>query len=122
MYHRTYFSIRKTNVITMKFISFFEKRRYAIIIGLLLLITIIFSLSIITTSVTAEKSVTREKTVTSVKIEKGDSLWSIANLYITDEYKDMNTYIKEIMDSNGLTSDVLYEGSYIIVPYYTAKR
>jgi LysM repeat protein len=106
----------------MKFIAFFEKKRYMMIIGLLLLISIILSLSFITTRVTAERSVTREKTVTSVKIEKGDSLWSIANLYISDEYKDMNTYIKEIMDSNGLTSDVIHEGSYIIVPYYTVKR
>jgi LysM repeat protein len=73
----------------------------------------------ISTKVTAGRSDSRVKLVTSVKIEKGDSLWSIAEEYFTDDYADINTYIKEIKRSNGLTSDIIHEDCYIIVPYYT---
>lgn len=68
--------------------------------------------------VTAEKLITKEKKVISVKIEKGDTLWSIANEYISEEYTDLNSFIQEIKFSNGLTSDQIYEGRYIIVPVY----
>ena len=82
----------------------------------------ILSFGIISTIVKAEKSPSREKLVTSVMIEKGDSLWSIASEYITEEYADMNKYIYEIKKSNGLTSDAIHEGCYIIVPYYTSHK
>ena len=41
-------------------------------------------------------------TITSVKIEEGDSLWSIANEYYTDEFSSISAYID----------------SYILVPQY----
>jgi hypothetical protein len=37
---------------------------------------------------------------------------------MTDEYDDMNEYIKEIKDSNGMDSDDIHVGNFIIVPYY----
>lgn len=60
----------------------------------------------------------RTKTVTSVLIKKGDSLWSIADQYMTEEYSDLNEYIEEIKKCNGITSDIIHEDQYIIVPYY----
>lgn len=60
----------------------------------------------------------RIKTATSILIKEGDSLWSIAGRYITDEYSDRNEYIKEIKECNGLTSDIIHEDQYIIIPYY----
>ena len=60
----------------------------------------------------------RVKTVKSILIQKGDSLWSIAGEYITDEYSDRNEYIKEIMECNGLSSDIIHEDQYILIPYY----
>jgi len=114
--------IRRNRLVNAKLAASLDKNRTTILIGLILVLSIILSLSIITTKVTAERALEREKTVTSVKIEKGDSLWSIASHYFTDEYKDMNVYIEEIKLSNGLTSDTIHEGRYIIVPYYTVKR
>ncbi|MGB8453863.1 MAG: LysM peptidoglycan-binding domain-containing protein [Anaerocolumna sp.] len=122
MKHKYYYGIRKNDLIYAKLAPFMERNKNMIIVGLIILTSMILSLSIITTKVTAERAATREKLVTSVKIEKGDSLWSIASQYITEEYTDMNSYIDEIMNSNGLTSDVIHEGNYIIVPYYTVKR
>ncbi|NLK74863.1 MAG: LysM peptidoglycan-binding domain-containing protein [Clostridiales bacterium] len=80
---------------------------------------ILISAGLISTTVTAEKEKERYKRVTTVEIKKGDTLWSIASDYITDEYRDINDYIKEIKDSNGLDSDTIHAGNYIIVPYYS---
>ncbi len=69
-------------------------------------------------NVSADNPVTRKKQVISLRIEKGDTLWSIAQEYRTEEYDDLNEYIDEIKSSNGLFTDTIHEGNYIIVPYY----
>lgn len=68
--------------------------------------------------VSADINNNRNKQVVSIRIEKGDTLWKIAKDYITEEYGNINEYIDEIKLSNGLDTDNIYEGSYIIVPYY----
>lgn len=97
----------------------FLKYKTIILIACLIFSILLLSIGIISTSVEAEKSVFHEKTVTSVKIEKGESLWSIAKEYYTEDFGDMKTYVKEIKRSNGLDTDIIHEDSYIIVPYYT---
>lgn len=88
-------------------------------IGLaVLLILVFFSVFFITKTVTAQRSIDRTKLVTSIEVKKGDTLWSIASVYFTDEYDDLNEYINEIMNSNGMVSDEIHAGNYIIVPYY----
>lgn len=58
------------------------------------------------------------KLVESVQIEKGDSLWSIAKEYYSDECGGMKQYINEIKKTNHLYSDTIHEGNYLLVPYY----
>lgn len=88
-------------------------------IGLvILLIIIVFTFIFTTKTATAKNDNYRIKQVTSVQIQKGDTLWSIASRYMSCEYKDLNDYIEEIKFSNGLTSDKIHVGNYIIVPYY----
>ncbi len=110
-------SIQKSSF-QRKLTIMFEKKPTMIILGVFLFTVILLSFFNISTQVIAEKSPSKEKLVTSVKIEQGDSLWSIAETYMTEEYSDIYTYIDEIKRSNGLTSDVIHEGAYIIVPYY----
>jgi cell division protein YceG involved in septum cleavage len=56
----------------------------------------------------------------SIEIEKGDTLWSIANDYRDlGHYESTSEYIKEVRKINSLTSDNIIAGSYIIVPYYS---
>lgn len=98
----------------------FEKNPIIIFFGVFIFTVILLSFFTISTQVIAEKSPSREKLVTSMRIEKGDTLWSIAERYMTEEYSDIHTYINEIKRSNGLTSDVIHEGAYIIIPYYAA--
>lgn len=57
-------------------------------------------------------------TITSVKIEEGDSLWSIAKNHYTDEFSSLSDYISEIKRLNGLSSDTVYIDSYLLVPQY----
>ena len=61
------------------------------------------------------------KYYTSVQIESGDTLWAIASEYITDDYTDMNEYIREVCSINHISEDEIHAGQYIVVPYYAAE-
>lgn len=61
------------------------------------------------------------KYYTSIEIQRGDSLWSIAETYISDEYDSVQDYIDEIKSINHITDDTITQGSYLCVPYYAAK-
>jgi LysM repeat protein len=94
-----------------------KKRVWVAGIAVLLLL-ILISVFSLTKTVTAQPCGERVKLVTSIEVKKGDTLWSIASTYISDEYDNVNDYIKEIKDSNGITSDEIHAGNFIIVPYY----
>lgn len=89
--------------------------RYGLV---LLLLIFILSILCITKTVTAQRATERIKLVTSIEVRKGDTLWNIAAAYVTEEYDNLYEYIEEIKDSNGLISDEIHAGNYIIVPYY----
>lgn len=69
----------------------------------------------------ADHSSVKTYQISSVQIEEGDSLWSLASEYYTEEFSSIREYISEIKRMNGLSSDILYAGSYILIPYYTAE-
>ncbi|TAH63728.1 MAG: LysM peptidoglycan-binding domain-containing protein [Anaerolineaceae bacterium] len=96
-----------------------DKRRIRWIALVVFFIVMVFTVILATKKVTAKREGYRVKHVISVEIQKGDTLWSIASRHISDEYDNVNDYIAEIMISNGLTSDKIHAGNYIIVPYYT---
>lgn len=60
------------------------------------------------------------KYYTCISIDADDTLWSIADTYITDEYNSINQYIDEVKSINNLTSDKIYYGATLVVPYYAA--
>ena len=97
-------------------------KRKALFASIILSSLVLFiSVIIIPNTVKAKDSVKREKHIISVKIEEGDSLWSIAKQYITSEYNDIGDYIHEIKKANGLKSDTIHAGCYIIVPCYVEE-
>jgi len=69
----------------------------------------------------AAENTTKEYKITSVQIETGDSLWSFAEEFYTEEFSSIYQYITEIKRMNGLSSDTLYAGNYLLIPYYTAQ-
>ncbi len=95
-----------------------NKKRIWMLGAAILIVAILFSVCFITKTVTAQRNIDRTKLVTSIEVTKGDTLWSIASEFISEEYDDMNEYIEEIKDSNSMDSDDIHVGNYIIVPYY----
>lgn len=63
----------------------------------------------------------RYKYYTSIQIQTGDTLWSIAENYMTGEYADIYEYINEVMEINHLNSDFLQAGKRLCVPYYSSE-
>lgn len=110
---------RKAYVIMKEQNYFKENKRKIWLLGIILLVlTLLFSVGLFSKTVTAHNRSKRMKLVTSIEIENGDTLWSIASDYISYEYDDMNDYIEEIKKSNGLHSDSIHAGNYLVIPYY----
>ncbi len=68
----------------------------------------------------AASTETTYKYYTSIRIESGDTLWDIANEYVSDEYADKNEYMNEVCEINHISADEIHAGQYIVVPYYSA--
>lgn len=66
----------------------------------------------------AKESTEGQKYYTSIEIKEGDSLWSIAQSYISDEYNSVQEYIDELKTINTLDSDCINEAEYLTVAYY----
>jgi hypothetical protein len=96
-----------------------NKRKIWLIGSVILLATLFFSVFFMTKTVTAQRNSDRIKLVTCIEIQKGDTLWKIASDYMSEDYDNINDYIEEIKNSNGLLTDEIHAGNYIIVPYYT---
>lgn len=90
------------------------KRAVLLISGFILLCFITVSF-LYFKSAAHENSFSDDKLYRSVQIEKGDSLWSIANRYMTEDYTDIDQYMDELRDLNNLESDTLIEGNYLSV-------
>lgn len=61
------------------------------------------------------------KYYTSIRIEAGDTLWSLADAYADENFKSKEAFIKEVVRTNHLLDDSICEGDYLIVPYYSAE-
>lgn len=55
----------------------------------------------------------------SILVESGDSLWSIASEHQDAYLGDLDEYIEEIMQINGLVVEDIDAGEYIVIPVYT---
>ena len=57
----------------------------------------------------------------SVRVEAGDTLWTIADEYIQDMDIDKKEYIAEVCEINNIQEDEINAGDYIIVSYYSKE-
>lgn len=60
----------------------------------------------------------QETVYQSIRVNAGDTLWSIADSYMDGSDMDREAYMKEIKRINHITEKDLQAGSYIIVPSY----
>lgn len=91
-----------------------NKRIVMVAIVVVLLATVVTPIVNASTSKPA-----RTMYVKSIKIQEGDSLWSIATEYYTEEYASIQEYINEIKSSNNLYEDTIHTGNFLIIPYYS---
>lgn len=61
------------------------------------------------------------KYYTSVQILQGQTLNDIADIYMTDDYKNTSAYIEEVCTINHIFPDDIHEGEYLTVPYYSVE-
>lgn len=54
----------------------------------------------------------------SVKVCSGETLWEISKRYYTDEYENIHSYVKKIIQLNNMTDEEINSGAYVIIPYY----
>ena len=64
------------------------------------------------------KEVVMCKYYKSIEIDENDTLWSIAKEYAPDS--DIENYIAEVEEMNGIDGNQIHTGDYIIVPYYSS--
>ena len=99
------------------------KRRMILLLATLFVITVgsIVCGSIFSSAKNPTKDIPQYKYYKSITIQEGESLWSIAQEYRTDAYKDTCEYIHELKELNGLTSETIHEGQHLIVAYYDTQ-
>jgi hypothetical protein len=94
--------------------------KFALYGGLSLMIIAVISIFTIqpNPSVSAHSDHENTKYYTTIQIEAGDTLWGIADAYITPEYASLQDYIDEVQSINHISENEITAGCYITIPYY----
>lgn len=53
----------------------------------------------------------------SIEIEQGDTLWELAEEYMTDDYQSVQEYVQDLKRMNHLKDDTIISGQHLIVAY-----
>lgn len=61
------------------------------------------------------------KYYTSITVDCNETLWDIANEYMTEEYASVNDYIREVQEINSIVGTEIYYGEDLLVPYYSVE-
>ncbi len=100
-----------------------ELKRNFILTGLILILLILFLTIFSVKSNASEDPESKEyKHYLTVEILPGDSVYSIADEYMSNGYSSVNSLISEILYINNLSeTTVLISGNYLIVPVYSIR-
>ncbi len=93
----------------------------AIVIIVILSLGILLGTGIHALASSKEDPAAYNKYYTSVRVEAGDTLWTIADEYIMDLNIDKTEYIAEICALNNINGDEINAGDYIVVSYYSKE-
>ena len=97
-----------------------QKSFFVIALSMLLFI-IICSACFGTIRAQAADEASAYKYYTSIQITSGQTLNGIADIYMTDDYKNTSAYIEEVCMINHIFPDDIHEGEYLTVPYYSSE-
>ena len=98
-------------------------RRQKSILALVVLALVVFGI-LLGTGMNALASSDKDiasynKYYVSIRVESGDTLWTIADEYIDGFNIEKDDYIKEVCEINKISKDDIHAGDYIVVPYYS---
>lgn len=109
---------RKKEIIVKKRRKKLE-RRCLCMLTLCVLVAVVFGTLNFTAVDTKAEEPARYKYYASVYVDREDTLWSISEEYITDEYATIPELIDEIRTINHIQGDKVAYGDIISVPYYS---
>lgn len=98
-------------------VRFISTKKIFIIAGIIL-VTVLYILISHKDSPATSASNASKKYYKCITIEEGDTLWDIANEYKTEEYASTQDYIDEVLAMNNLNTDVIIDGTNLLIPYY----
>ena len=96
------------------------QKRVIALAGILLVSLLILLGSSIRTFASSRNNEPLHKYYTSICVEKGDSLWNLADQYTVAGVYDRDDFIEETCELNQLSDqNELHAGDYIVVGYYS---
>ena len=98
-----------------------QRSIFAIAIILIISLGILLSTSINAMASGKGDVASYNKYYKSIRIEAGDTLWSIADEYIADLNINKQDYIREICELNGIYEDEIRTGDYVVITYYSKE-
>lgn len=71
---------------------------------------------------TKETDTVYYKYYANIEIQPGDTLWALADEYMSDQYESRAAYLAEVRQLNGIgDSDSIVSGQYLVMPYYSTE-
>ena len=98
-----------------------QKKALAFIILIFVSIGLLLGTSINALASSKADIASYNKYYKSVRVESGDTLWTIADDYIQNLNIDKLDYIEEICELNQIDGDHIQAGEYIVVAYYSKE-
>ncbi len=99
-----------------------QLRKNILIATLALVIFILIAFVWVQSAKAETKTAKKVKSFSSVEVKPGDTVWSIANAYMSEDYSSVSVLVDEIKKTNHISENNITAGSYIIVPYFTASK
>ncbi len=92
-------------------------KRFSAGLILTMIICISFGTFLVYAREKPDSGIAAHKYYKSVQIQSGDTLWTIAEDTMTDEYDSVAEYVQVLKDMNGLDSDSIQSGQNLIIAY-----
>ena len=95
------------------------RKRYYLIATVLFTIVVVVMLGVKFVNANDNANTSKYKYYTSYRIQKNDTLTSIAEKYTKDTDVSVNDYISDLKNDNRLKDDEITEGKNLIIAYYS---
>ena len=97
-------------------------RKYLVMLVIFVMVlSCFFGKTLVMASFSEEPSIEYNRYYTDIKIEKSDTLWSIAQTYNINSNMEIRDYIKEVKMINSMSSDRIEAGSNLTIVYFAEK-